>query len=159
MLFKLTKFVASFAKDVAKEWYSQQILGNPPTPYVPGPGPLPVESPRSTPITEEFSPADRLSQAMGREAPVTKFKNAVEAMAETRSQVSQVRSEVKNRNKWAYKILDEGETVEDAKAFFKRPDAVAIEGRAVGGAHDGQRMVAVWRGLGGVEEPDTEPNF
>ena len=149
MILKLTKFALSFAKDVAKEWYSQQILGNEPTPYVASPEPIP--SPRTTPLT--------VAERMGRDAPATKFKNSVEAIAETRSQMSQVRAETRNRNKWAYKILDEGETVEDAKAFFKRPDAVAVEGRAIGGAHDGQRMAAVWRGLGGVEEPDTEPNF
>ena len=155
MLLKLAKFVTSFTRDVAKEWYSQRILGNEPTPYVP----VPIESPRSTPITEEFSSADRLRKAVERDAPIVKFKTAAEAMAETNAQMSAARSETRNRNKWAYKILDEGETIDDAKAFFKRPDAVAVEGRAVGGTHDGQRMAAVWRGLGGVEEPDTEPNF
>ena len=154
MLLKLAKFVTSFTRDVAKEWYSQRILGNEPTPYVP----VPIESPRSTPITEEFSSADRLRKAMERDAPVVKFKTAAEAMAETGSQMSQVRSETRERNKWLYKILDESETVEDATTFFKRRGAVAVEGRVNGGAHDGERIVAVWRGIGG-EEPDTEPNF
>jgi hypothetical protein len=154
MLIKLTKFAYSFAKDVAKEWYSQQILGNPPTPYVPVPESEPIPSPRTTPLT-----AEQFHRAMEREVPTVKFKTAVDAIAETNSQISQARSETRNRNKWAYKLLNEGETVEDAKAFFKRPDAVAVEGRAVGGTHDGARMAAVWRGIGGNEEPDTEPNF
>src|SRR5580692_267554 len=102
MLIKLTKFIYSFGKDVAMEWYSQQILGNPPTPYVPGPTPEPVLSPRTTPLT-----TDQFHRAMERDAPPVKFKTSIDAIAETNSQISQARSETRSRNKWAYKMLDE----------------------------------------------------
>jgi len=88
------------------------------------------------------------------EYPNTVHKTVAEAIAETQSSISQVRSETRDRNKWAYIVSDD--PVEMVLETFHRPPGTVTR---VGTNFRGQRMVAVWRGLYDNEVPDTEPEF
>jgi hypothetical protein len=78
-------------------------------------------------------------------------KNLAEAMGDTFGAVAEVRSETRERRKWAFKMTDE--PADQVAAQFDRPGGIT----RVGHNTLGKRLVAVWRGPG--EVPDSEPSF